>query len=50
MAHNTIYLDAKHPSQIILPVIPTAVVSAAASQWLQTNKSFFFRIKASVYK
>lgn len=23
VAHNTIYLDAKHPSQIILPVIPT---------------------------
>jgi len=22
VAHNTIYLDGKHPSQIILPVIP----------------------------
>jgi putative CocE/NonD family hydrolase len=27
VAENTIYLDAKHPSQIILPVIPSAITS-----------------------
>jgi putative CocE/NonD family hydrolase len=32
VAHNTIYLDAKHPSLIILPVIPATAPSATASK------------------
>ena len=31
-AHNTIYLDAQHPSQIILPVIPAGTGVASASK------------------
>ena len=27
IAHNTIYLDAQHPSQIVLPVIPAAAAT-----------------------
>jgi len=32
VAENTIYLDAKHPSQIILPVIPPAPTGASAQK------------------
>jgi putative CocE/NonD family hydrolase len=32
IARNTIYLDAQHPSQIILPVIPAAVATASSAK------------------